>query len=267
MHKRIRILCIGLMLAVLLTACGASPENTPTTEPATQSTTADVSDRAAEGDIASPADISQSADVSHSEATAASTAAPQKETSAQTTAAASGDFGPLFQKYVRDLVDDGEYTITMRQSGMTMETAVRGKESALESNVANVLQIRLINRDGSYFMLMPGTKKYAEMTAEDYAQQASSLQSATLDLSGMHYEKSGTDTVDGKTYRTETYSEDGRGSVTYYFNDAGLQRARVVKDGKTSDVESFTVRDGADGDLFVIPSDYVKVSEPSQLLT
>ena len=261
-HTRILTGLTATLLLLALAACGTAPQPVQTTEP--QSAAVATSEqRPAEGDIALP------------EQTTAAQSVPEtandmpERTTAQTTttAAPADDFGPLFQKYVRDLVSDGDYTVSMRQSGISMVTTVSGKNSALESDMAGVLTIRLINRDGSYYMLMPGKKKYAEMTAEDYARQADSLESTALDLSGVHYQSSGAETVGGTTYRTETYNEDGRGSVTYYFTDAGLQRTRVVKDGKTTDVESFTVRDDADASLFEIPSDYVKVSDPSQLLT
>ena len=266
MLKRILTAAAGLVLLAAMAACGAT---TTPPEPATvpQSTQTVTSERTAEGDIALPEQAVPTSTPEQADEASQQTALQQAAATQTTTAATAGEFGPLFQKYVRDLVSDGDYTVSMRQSGVTMVTAVSGKDSALESNMAGVLQIRLINQNGNYFMLMPSTKKYAEMTAEDYAKQASSLESTALDLTGVRYRKSGSETIAGKTYQTETYDEEGRGSVTYFFTDAGLQRARVVKDGKTTDVESFTVRDEAQGDLFVIPSDYVKVSDPSQLLT
>ena len=267
-RKRIAIVFAALPLVLVMTACGQRAQPVPTTDAPTLQTETAAS-RAAEGDIAAPADDTrESATASGS----SDLSVPQPETpTAETTQSVSvntqGEFGPLYQKYVRDYVVDGEYTVTMRQSGITMVTTVSGKDSALESNMAGVLHIRLINRDGNYFMLMESTKKYAEMTAEDYAKQADSLQNTTMDLSGVRYKSSGTETIAGKTYQTELYDEEGRGSVTYFFTDTGLARARVVKNGTTSEIESFTVRDAADRTMFDIPSDYVKVSDPSQLMT
>ena len=251
----------ALVLVLGISACGkTAPAETQSAAP-----TEVPPSRTAEGDIASPIEGTRPSSAAD-EAAAPTDAVTSGTTAADSPAETQGDYGPLFQKYVRERVTDGDYTISMRQSGIAMVTTVSGKDSAVESDMSGVLRIRLVNKDGSYYMLSESTKKYAEMTAEDYAKQADSLQNAALDLSNVRYQSSGTETIGGKTYQTERYDEGERGSVTYFFTDAGLARARVVKNGVTSDIESFTVRDEADTDLLDIPSDYVKV-EPAQLFT
>ena len=266
MGKRIMMCLLTAALAVSFASCGAQ-ENAPAETTGTQTETLPQSTaRMAEGDLALPQQRGETEDAQDSAAGGQDAAETQPEQDAAQEQPV-GQYGPLFQKYVRALVDDGAYTIAMRQSGITMVTAVSGEDSALDTDMAGVLRITLINKDGKYYMLMNGTKKYTEMTQEEYRKQADSLQTANVDLSNVKYRESGTETIGGKQYSTETYDEGTRGSVTYFFTGDGLARVRVVKDGKTNDVESFTIRDDADADMFVIPSDYTHVDDASQLMS
>ena len=262
MHKKIFAwMMTAAILAVTFAGCGKQTQPAQSTT-APQSTTA--ADRQAEGDIASP---------QSTQAQPAQPAQPeppqQTETppAAQTTAAASdAQFGPLFQQFVRDKVADGSYTLRTEQSGMRMVMTMSGKDSALESDAAGILHFTLISKGGQYYMLMHNTKKYAQMSAEDYAKQADSLESAALQLDKLRLQSTGEETVGGKTYRTETYDEGDVGTVTYFFDETGARRTRVVKDGKTSIADVFEVSGDADAAAFEIPAGYTLVADPSLLL-
>lgn len=262
MKKRITILTLSILLAASAAACGAQ-ETAPAVTETAQTEAVQTTAQTIEGDVALPQEGAPEAQTQDAQAEASDDA----QEAGEDAAASEGDgrFGPLFLKYVRNLVQDGEYTISMRQSGITMVTTASGGSTALDSNVSDVLHITMINKDGQYYMIMHNTSKYAELTAADYAKQADSLETATLELDNVTYKESGTDTVGGKQYSTETYDEGERGSVTYYFDDTGLVRAKVVKNGVVTDVESFTIRDEADMDMLTIPANYTKVSGASAL--
>lgn len=256
-----------LLMCVLLIAMTAACAQTEPAEPSqTQTqpaqTTAVTAARAEDADMASPQ--TSRADDAQTPSRTDGTQTTQQSASAPTQ---TGRYGPLFQQFIRDLVDDGDYTVSMRQTGITIVTAVSGGDSAVDSDMAGVLHITLIHRGDKYYMLMHGTKKYAEMTEDAYEDQVKSLESAALELQNVQLLETGEQTVAGKRYRTETYDEGEHGTVTYYFTDTGLARAEVLRNGKTTALESFTVRDAADADLFEIPAGFTLVEDPAQLMT
>lgn len=262
MHKRILAYAMALALAASLTACGRDGAKTPaeTQTTAAQTTAA----REAEGDVASPQPTTAQPDEPQTDA--AQNAESPEETPDETPPA-DAQTGLLFQKFVRDKVSDGSYTLRTEQAGMKFIVSVDGKDSAIESDAAGILRFSLVHRDGSYYMIMHSTKKYTKMSEEEYKKQISSLDSsAAVNLDGMRYRSGGTESVDGKTYYTETYDEGEQGVVTYFFDDTGVRRTRVVKGGKTTVSDVFTVSPDADASMFEIPTDYTLVAEPAQLL-
>ena len=258
MYKKLFALLFAAVLTVSLAGCGQKPQTVETT--AGPQTTA--AGRQAEGDIAAPQETQAQSTVQQPQS--AETSAPAGQTQASS---AEAKFGPLFQKYVRDKVADGSYTLRTEQSGMRMVMTMSGKDSALESDAAGILHFTLISKGGQYYMVMHNTKKYAQMSAEDYAKQADSLENAAVQLDNLRLQSTGEETVNGKTYQTETYDEGDLGTVTYFFDETGAKRTRVVKDGKTNIADVFEVSGDADGAAFEIPAGYTLVSDPSQLLT
>lgn len=173
--------------------------------------------------------------------------------------------GTLFQKFVEERIRSGRYTIRFRSAGVTVVTTVDGDDSVLESDATGLLRFSLIHKDGRYFMLSHTTKKYAEITAEDYKDKASSLQMGDMDFGDMQFLSSGEETISGKKYSTETYDEGTRGVVTYFFDETGLRRSKVKKDGKTNVVDTLEVLNEADAKAFRIPDGYKLVSDPGAL--
>lgn len=253
MQKRILALLAAAALVLSMSACGGEADPQESTADSVTQTTAFT----AQGDIASPA--GQPGETAANTAVSSGTATTQKQPEKE-------QLGTLFQTMVRDRVRTGTYTVKFKQSGMSMVTSVSGKDSVIESNAAGLLQFTLINKGGEYFMLTPSTRKYVQLSSEDYAEQADSLGAASsMELDDLVLQKTGTETLSGKKYNTETYDEGSRGTVTYFFDDTGLRKARVVKDGKTSMVDTFEVVTGVDASVFEIPADYVQVSDPGQL--
>ena len=256
MHKRILAFLLSLTLVLMLAACGQSPADTPAETQAPPQTTAG---REAEGDIASPQEAPQ-------------TQAPQ-DTTAQPVItpseaeAMNTNTGPMFQKFVRERVADGTYTLRTEQAGMKITVSADGADSAIESDAAGILHFSLVHRDGAYYMLMHTTKKYAKMSEAEYKKQVSDVGSTGLDLDNMQFRSSETERLDGKLYTAETYDERDQGVVTYFFDETGVRRTRVVKDGKTSLTDVFSVSADADASMFEIPEDYTLVSEPALLLS
>lgn len=253
MQKRILALLAAAVLVLSMSACGGEADPQESTADSRAQTTAFE----AQGDIASPAEKPGE--------TAANTAAASSGTATTQKQPEQEQLGTLFQTMVRDRVRTGTYTVKFKQSGMSVITSVSGKDSAIESNAAGLLQFTLINKGGEYFMLTPSTRKYVQLSSEDYAEQADAFGAASMELDDLVLQKTGTETLSGKKYNTETYDEGSRGTVTYFFDDTGLRKARVVKDGKTSMVDTFEVVTGVDASVFEIPADYVKVSDPGQL--
>lgn len=251
MQKRIFALLAAALLVLSMSACGEAETQESTASSSVQTTASQ-----AQGDMASPAQKpgeTTAAAAAESEA-AATQKQPQKE-----------QLGTLFQTMVRDRVRTGVYTVKFKQSGMSVVTSVSGKDSAIESNAAGLLQFTLINKGGEYYMLAPTARKYVQLSSEDYAQQADAFGAASMELDDLVLQKTGTETLGGKKYSTETYDEGSRGAVTYFFDDTGLRKARVVKDGKTSMVDTFEVVAGVDASVFEIPANYTEVSDPGQL--
>lgn len=255
MHKRILAFLLSLALLLCLTACGQSPAQTPAQTTETQTTAA----REAEGDIASPQEQPQT--TQPQETTAQPVVTPSEA------AAMDTNTGPLFQKYVREKVADGTYTLRTEQAGMKITVSADGADSAIESDAAGILHFSLVHKDGAYYMIMHTTKKYTQMSEQEYKKQVSDVGSAAVDLDGMQFRQSGTESLDGKSYATETYDERDQGVVTYFFDDTGVRRTRVVKDGKTSVTDVFSVSADADASMFEIPAGYTLVSDPAQLLS
>ena len=254
MHKRILAFLLSLALLLCLTACGQSPAQTPAQTTETQTTAA----REAEGDIAPPQEQPQ-------------TTQPQETTQPIITpseaAAMDTNTGPMFQKFVREKVADGTYTLHTEQAGMKITVSADGADSAIESDAAGILRFSLVHKDGAYYMIMHTTKKYTQMSEQEYKKQVSDVGSAAVDLDGMQFRQSGTESLDGRSYATETYDERDQGVVTYFFDDTGVRRTRVVKDGKTSVTDVFSVSADADASMFEIPAGYTLVSDPAQLLS
>lgn len=254
MQKRIIALLSAAVLVLSMSACGEADTQPDTTVPETSQTNR----FAGEGDIAVPTDRGETAAPTGTTATTGSTTQKPSDDASK--------IGPLFQTMVRERVRTGTYTVRFKQSGMSVVTSVSGKDSAFESNAAGLLQFTLINKGGRYFMTMPTTKKYVELSSEDYKEQANAFGDSSMELDDLTLTQTGTETLGGKKYNTETYDEGSRGTVTYFFDDTGLRKARVVKDGKTSMVDTFEVVTGVDASVFEIPADYVEVSDPGQLL-
>jgi hypothetical protein len=256
MHRRILAWISALALLATLTACGQRTEDTPTgTQPAAVQTTDGVE---ADGDIASPEAAPQTQPTK-------ADAGPDADEPDETPQTETGD-GALFQKHVRDKVSDGTYTMRTEQSGVKIIISVDGKDSAIESDAAGLLRFSLVHQGADYYMVMHTTKKYAKMDESEYQKQVDSIGSSAVALEGLKYLSSGTETVNGKQYSTETFDEGEHGVVTYFFDDTGVRRSRVVKDGKTNDIDVFVVSADADAAMFEIPADYTLVSEPAELL-
>ena len=257
MHKRILALVSALALLAALTACGRRETDVPTVPPATETQTAAAPE--AGGDIASPQQKPTAGTKTTAAAETQTTAAPDE---AQTAAAKSGS---LFQKYVRDKVSDGAYTLRTEQPGMKLVIAVDGSDNAVDSD-AGLLRFALVHKDGNYYMIMHTSKRYTKMTEEEYKKQVSSINTSAVDFDRMRFLESGSETGNGKRYDTETYNEGEQGVVTYFFDDTGVCRTRVVRDGKTTETDVFAVSDDADAAAFEIPSDYTLVDDPAQIL-
>ncbi len=176
------------------------------------------------------------------------------------------DIGPLFRQYVINEVSDGSYTMKFKQLGIRLITTISGGNSVIESDASGIIRITLINKDGRYFMLVPTTKKYVEMTADEYAQQVESFDNISVSFEGIRLIETGEETVRGVTYKTETYDEGERGTITYYFTDDGLKKLKSVKDGKVNDVEAFEITSDVDLSVFDIPDGYTKVDDPGQVM-
>ena len=261
MRKRIMALVSALALLAALAACGrresAAPDETQAAQPATTAA------REAEGDIASPQEQPQT----QPQTTAAQEVGTQPSFTPDEAEELNTNTGPLFQKYVREKVADGTYTLRTEQSGMKIIITADGGNSVIESDAAGLLRFSLVHKDNSYYMVMHTSKKYTQMSEEAYKKQVSSVGSAGVDLDGMLFRESGTESVNGKRYSTETYDEGEQGIVTYFFDETGVQRTRIVKNGKTSETDVFAVSDGADASAFEIPADYTAVSDPAQLMS
>lgn len=263
MHKRLLALAAS---AVLLASFAGCTEKAPQSAPSTTAGAAETTTLAAAGqdDIAAPQTTLTGV---FRETTQPTQLFSEERTTQAAAETANGEFGPLFQKYVRSKVSDGSYTLTTEQSGVRVVMTVNGKDSALASDAAGVLSFTLISKDDRYEMLINTTKKYTHLSAEDYAKQAQSISSASLQLEGLRLISQGSETIGGKTYSTETYDEGSIGTVTYFFDDTAVRKTRVVKDGKTNLTDVFEVSDEADLSLLEVPAGYTLVSDPSQLLT
>ena len=134
MHRRILAVVTALALFAALTACGTR-ETAETTAPQTTAVQTTAS-REAEGDIASPQAQPQTQPSETSETTAAQSA--DAPTEAQT--ADDGQTGQLFQKFVRDKVKDGTYTLRTEQQSPKIRLVVDGENSMLESDAAGLLR-------------------------------------------------------------------------------------------------------------------------------
>ena len=255
MHGK-RGLCALLCLMLLaLSACTKGAPKAP--ETTASAPTAATPERQAEADMASP--DAKEPETAQSAAT---------ETGTQASPAQNADIGPLFQKFVRERVDDGVYTMRTKQSGLSLVTTFDGDDSVLDSDAAGLLRLTLIRKGGEYYMLCGNTKNYVELTAEEYAKQAGdTLKNAKLRLDNMHLKETGEQTVGGKKYSTEVYDEGDLGTVTYYFDDSGLRRSTIDKNGTVSTVDPMEILDEADPAAFEIPAGYVKIADASQLFT
>ena len=176
------------------------------------------------------------------------------------------DLGPLFKEHVADKISDGSYTVKFKQLGVRLITTIDKNNSVIESDASGVLRITLINKDGRYFMVVPTTKKYVEIAADEYAKQVESFGDISVSFEGIRLIDSGKETIGGVAYNTETYDEGDRGVVTYYFTDKGLKKLKSQKDGKVNDVETFEISSEIDVSVFDIPKGYTKVSDPAQVL-
>ncbi len=256
MHRRILALVSALLLLAALTACGQT-ETAETTVPQTAEsrTTAAVD---AEGDIASPDAKPQTQPSQAADAPAADTPADTQQTDAAS--------GGLYEKFVYNKVKDGTYTLRTEQSGMKVIVSMDGSDSAIESDAAGILHFSLVHQGSDYYMVMHTSKKVAKLTEDEYKRQVDSVGSTVLSMQNMQFRSSGTETVNGKQYSTETYDEGQQGVVTYFFDDSGIRRSRVVKNGKTTETDVFTVSDDADMSVFAVPADYAVVSSPAELL-
>ena len=226
------------------------------TQTAPQTTAA----REAEGDIASPQQAPQTQAQAPEDTTAPPVISPSEAEAMNT------NTGPLFQKFVREKVADGTYTLHTEQAGMKIVVSADGADSAVESDAAGILHFSLVHKGGEYYMIMHTTKKYTKMTEAEYKKQISDVGQAAVNLDNMRFQ-SGQESLDGKPYTTETYDEGDQGIVTYFFDETGVRRTRVVKGGKTNLTDVFTVTDDADASMFGIPEDYTLVSDPAQLLS
>ncbi len=258
MHGKQGLCIAAAVLFFALSACGqdGTAGQPQTTQTAPAQTTAQ---RQAQADMASP-DVKQ---------TDAALPDETQTTAPQTTAVLTqADIGPLFGQYVRDRVADGVYTMRSKQSGLTLITTFSGEDSVLESDAAGLLRLTLIHKDGHYFMVCGSTQKYVELSAEEYEKQAGeTLKKSSLHLENMHLKQTGEQTVGGKKYSTEIYDEGDLGTVTYYFDDSGLRRSSVDRNGTVTEIDTMEVLDEADPAAFEIPQGYTRITDPSQLFT
>lgn len=260
MVKRIFALTLTAVSLLLLSSCGENkePNRAHTSETETVSETAENTETTLSDILSTSANVTEAIEEKTEPVkTTASTTNQNKETE---------NLGPLFQKYIVDAVSDGSYTMKFKQSGVSLVTTVDGSNSVIESNASGVIQITLICKDGKYYMLVPTTKKYVEMSADDFADQASSFENISLSFDGIKLTDSGEETVKGVRYKTEIYNEGNRGEVTYYFTDDGLKRLKTVKDGETNVIETFEISSNIDKSVFDIPSNFKEVSDPSQVM-
>ncbi len=260
MIKRIVALIAAALAVATFASCGASGDETngitDVTASSVEETVKDVT--------TAPIEETESQTVTEQATT--TTGKVPETTAAETEKAETDTLGPLFRQHVVNEVSDGSYTMKFKQLGIRLITTISGRNSVIESDASGIIRITLINKDGRYYMLVPTTKKYVEMTADEYAQQVESFNSVSVSFEGIRLIETGEETVRGITYKTETYDEGERGTVTYYFTDDGLKKLKSLKDGKVNDVETFEITSDVDLSVFDIPDGYIKVDDPGQVM-
>lgn len=261
MVKRFLALVISLSVVFALSSCTNGESDVPTTEAGTQ-----LAETTAMRETVPETETTEQETTQPQTQPQTESQEPVQTEPEETVEQENENIGPLFKRYVADVVADGTYTMKFKQLGVRLITTFDGNNSVIESNASGILQITLISKDGRYFMLIPTTKKYVEMSAQEYAEQAESLNSISVSFDGIKLIESGEETILGTRYSTETYDEGERGVVTYYFTDEGLKRLKSVKDGKTNNVETFEVLPDADASVFEIPENYTQVDDPGQVM-
>ena len=131
MRKRYLAFFLSMSLLLCLTACGQQPTDAPTAAQTTETQT--TAAREAEGDIASPQQPPQTETQAPQDAVTTQPAITPSEAAAMNT-----NTGPLFQKFVREKVADGTYTLHTEQAGMKVIVSADGADSAIESDAAGI---------------------------------------------------------------------------------------------------------------------------------
>lgn len=193
------------------------------------------------------------------------TSARETESSVPTTQ--KKNLGALYEKYVYNRVRSANYTLRFRKDGLRLTVSVDNGNTAFESEAAGLLHFSLIHKDGDYFLLSRTTRKYAVITAEEFAKQASEIDIGEMDFDRMRLRSSGEETIAGKKYRTEVYDEGDTGVVTYFFDEEGLRRSRIVRNGQTNEIEMFEVSAGTEATAFRVPDGYTRTDNPGALFT
>jgi len=147
-----------------------------------------------------------------------------------------------------------EYKMTVEGMEMTVISATNGSKSYSETLIGGISSGASIIEGDVMYTLMPEMKMVYKMGLGDTAANIAGEVIAEEDVD-MADLKTGTRTVDGKTYDTEEWVVDGAASIMC-FDGNELKYIIGEAEGMEVVMEIVTATNKVDDSLFVIPADY-----------
>ncbi len=259
-----KITAVAAVLALLLSfyACSGNSGDGSTSEGVSVIGT-DVSDRLTTTEAISEIET---------ETIVKTTARAESTTKATTTATTNksqGGIGDNLQKYVVDIVETGQYTMTVEATsdGLKLDYVgiISGENTMQEMNMLGLMTIRLVSLDGKCYLLSPKGKRYAEISFEEFEKQLETIKNFSLEFKGLSLTDTQKVTKNGKEYVVETY-KDADGKVSkYYFRNNALELIEIEKNSK-SETMKYTISPEIDKSKIAVPSGYKKVANAGEVL-
>ena len=129
-------------------------------------------------------------------------------------------------------------------------------ETKLPVDGNKYVTLRILSKDGKSILYIPTIRAYIEMPADATGEMLDAVDYASVNHDDEKYVQSQDVTVDGKTYRVDTYEVDKAVKKYYFLNDE-LKRVEVLQDnGDSLIVEYETLSNTVDTRVFIPPTGY-----------
>ncbi len=180
----------------------------------------------------------------------------------------TGGIGSNLQTHVIDIINTGQYTMTMSSGKGGMKVSYKGVisgENTSQEMTMMGLTIKLVSNNGKCYLVSDKGKKYAEISFEEFNKQLETIKNYSLEFKDLSLTATQKVSRGDKEYIVENYVDSKGENSRYYFRNDALELLIIGKGDKTEE-RAYTITPMTEAPGMAIPSDYVLATDAASIL-